>query len=114
MQNSVYVTLKRAAQMLGVHEQTLRRWERNGVIGMVRLPRSGHRRVPVEEVERLQRSMLQQTVRGVRMAPPRRDAESQEKAARLANLVRAELAELDVDQSFDDDMSKRRGRLWLP
>ena len=44
----VYVALKRAAEALGVHEQTLRNWEKRGVIRMIRLPGSGYRRVPVD------------------------------------------------------------------
>ncbi|NOX61709.1 MAG: helix-turn-helix domain-containing protein [Chloroflexi bacterium] len=115
MQNTTYVTLKRAAQMLGVHEQTLRRWERKGMIRMARLPHSGHRRVPLEEIERLQRSMAAPPPEpAVRLVPPRLDAKSQEKARKLSKLVRADLSGLESEQSFDEFMAKRRGRLWLP
>jgi len=50
---SPVVTMKEAARMLGVHQQTIRGWERRGLIRLVRLPGSGYRRVPRVEVERL-------------------------------------------------------------
>ena len=66
-----HLTLKRAAQILGVHEQTLRAWERQGLIRMARLPKSGYRRVPAEEVERLKAVMLTGSAdSAVRLAPP--------------------------------------------
>lgn len=110
---AVYVTLKRAAQQLGVHEQTLRGWERRGLIRMARLPQSGYRRVPQEEVDRLQKAMLtkERTPR-VRIAPPAREPEALAKAERLAEAVRAELSQLENATSFDDWMQMRRGRQW--
>ena len=50
---SPVVTMKEAARILGVHQQTIRGWERRGLIRLVRLPGSGYRRVPRVEVERL-------------------------------------------------------------
>ena len=44
-----HLTLKHAAQQLGVHAQTLRSWEKRGLIKMFRLPGSNYRRVPVSE-----------------------------------------------------------------
>jgi excisionase family DNA binding protein len=46
------VQVRAAAQRLGVHENTLRRWEESGRIRAVRLP-SGVRRFRVEDVELL-------------------------------------------------------------
>ena len=66
-----YVTLKRAAQALGVHEQTLRSWEKRGLISMVRLPGSGYRRVPVKEIERLERDGSAGTQSGCPNRPTR-------------------------------------------
>lgn len=110
-----YLTLKRAAQILGVHEQTLRAWERQGLIRLARLPRSGYRRVPAEEVERLQTAMLARaTDPAVRLAPPRADAESLRQAKVLADAVRAELAGLEEEASLDSLMASRRGRAWSP
>ena len=48
-----YLTLKEAAEQLGVHPNTLRNWERRGVIRLERLPGSRYRRVPVYEVQRV-------------------------------------------------------------
>ena len=110
-----YLTLKRAAQLLGVHEQTLRTWERQGLIRMARLPKSGYRRVPAEEVERLKTAMLARSPgSGVRLAPPRVDAESRRQAEELAEAVRTELMSLDAESTLDAFMEGRRGRVWLP
>ena len=110
-----YLTLKRAAQILGVHEQTLRTWERQGLIRMARLPKSGYRRVPAEEVERLQTTMLaRSSAPAVRLVPARSDAESLRQAEALADAVRAELASLEAEMTLDAFMEGRRGRLWSP
>lgn len=47
-----YYRLKDAAQMLGVSVQTLRVWNNEGKIKMIRTV-GNQRRVPVSEVERL-------------------------------------------------------------
>jgi DNA-binding transcriptional MerR regulator len=108
-----YVTLKRAAQALGVHEQTLRSWEKRGLIRMIRLPGSGYRRVPVEEIERLQDEMaLPAHSLDVRIVPPLRDAESLAEAQTLADTVCAELSDLESGTTFDEFMASRRGRTW--
>ena len=114
-QPSNYLTLKPAAQQLGVHEQTLRSWERQGLIHLARLPKSGYRRVPVDEVQRIQTVMRTgQTPADVRMEPPRRDAAALTQAAALATAVRAELVDLSPPLTFDEFMQTRRGRTWLP
>ena len=112
---SPYLTLKQAAQQLGVHEQTLRAWERQGLIHLARLPKSGYRRVPVDEVQRIQHTMYSdRTTVGVRLEPPRRDPALLAQAEQLAILVRAECADLRLDWTFDELMQARRGRTWLP
>ena len=109
------LTLKRAAQTLGVHEQTLRNWEKRGLIRMVRLPGSGYRRVPVEEIERLQGEMASPTPDpGVRIVPPHRDSESLAQARSLADAVCAELADLESTTTLDEFMASRKGRTWSP
>jgi len=45
--------VRSAAKQLGVHENTLRRWEKEGLIDACRLP-SGVRRFRAEEVAQLQ------------------------------------------------------------
>jgi excisionase family DNA binding protein len=110
----VYVTLKRAAQALGVHEQTLRNWEKSGVIRMIRLPGSGYRRVPVDEIERLQEEMaLSRQDWGVRIVPPLEDDESLAEAQELANAVCSELSGLESETTLDEYLESRRGRTWL-
>ncbi|PKO24192.1 MAG: hypothetical protein CVU38_00105 [Chloroflexi bacterium HGW-Chloroflexi-1] len=93
----VHLTLKRAAQELSVHEQTLRSWEKRGLIRMIRLPGSRYRRVPVEEVERLKREMTSPAApTGVEMQPAAWDAESAELARGRAAAVEAGLAALEA------------------
>ena len=112
---AVHLTLKRAAQALGVHEQTLRSWEKRGLVRMVRLPGSHYRRVPVEEVERLARTMnASSPMPAVRLAAPDGNPEARQKALELANIVCAELAAWETKTTLDEVMAERRGRTWLP
>ena len=57
MVNVAMIPLREAAERLGVHENTVRNWIDRGVIVGVRLP-TGTRRLPVAEVERLEREMF--------------------------------------------------------
>ncbi|MEM2192472.1 MAG: helix-turn-helix domain-containing protein, partial [Candidatus Hadarchaeales archaeon] len=41
-----------AAALLGVHQNTIRRWEKEGKIRVVRAP-GGHRKIPESEIKRL-------------------------------------------------------------
>lgn len=50
------LSINEAANQLGVSDQTLRAWERKGLIKPIRLP-SGYRRYTQEEINRLKRSM---------------------------------------------------------
>jgi len=114
-ETTTYVTLKRAAKRLGVHEQTLRSWEKRGLIRMVHLPGSGYRRVPVTEIERLQTAMRAAPLAsGVRIVSPRRDPDSLAQAKALAEAVQAELVELEADSNLDEFMAESRGRSWSP
>jgi len=49
--------VRQAAQALGVHENTIRRWEERGLLQAVRLP-SGVRRFRPEDVERVREQMF--------------------------------------------------------
>lgn len=49
--------VRQAARTLGVHENTLRRWEERGLLRAVRLP-SGVRRFRPEDVEALREQMF--------------------------------------------------------
>lgn len=48
------LSVRHAAERLDVHPDTLRRWARDGLIAVVRLP-SGRLRVAEEELERIAR-----------------------------------------------------------
>jgi excisionase family DNA binding protein len=55
------VGVRRAADLLGVHENTLRRWEQKGLIKAVKLP-TGVRRFRREDVERLRNEMWDEVI----------------------------------------------------
>ena len=109
-----HLTLKRAAERSGVHEQTLRSWEKRGLIRMIKLPGSGYRRVPVTEIERLETTMnSSQSIADVRFVSPRRDQAALIQAQELAETVYAQLANLETTTDLDEFMSEDRGRTWL-
>ena len=43
-----------AAKLIGVHPQTIRAWDRAGLIGVMRTP-TNQRRIPMSEIERIRR-----------------------------------------------------------
>lgn len=49
--------VRQAAQALGVHENTIRRWEERGLLHAVRLP-SGVRRFRPEDIEQMREQMF--------------------------------------------------------
>jgi excisionase family DNA binding protein len=68
------VGVRQAAEELGVHENTLRRWEQKGLIKAVKLP-TGVRRFRKEDVERLRDEMWDDVVDEPRpVAPDRADS----------------------------------------
>lgn len=52
-----HVTVREAARLIGVHENTLRKWEERGILRAVHLPGSGFRRIPSSEIERIRAEM---------------------------------------------------------
>ncbi|NBR00623.1 MAG: IS607 family transposase [Actinobacteria bacterium] len=52
MSDDRLLTVKQATDMLGVHDDTVRRWGDDGTLPMVRTP-GGHRRYPLSGVERI-------------------------------------------------------------
>lgn len=52
------LNVRRTAEELGVHENTVRNWEKSGLLRGIKLPGSGFRRFPREEVERMRRELL--------------------------------------------------------
>ncbi len=53
------IGISRAAEVLGVHPNTLRKWADDGMVPYLKLP-SGHRRFVVEEIEAFRRDMAQE------------------------------------------------------
>jgi len=51
------IQVRQAARTLGVHENTIRRWEERGLLRAVRLP-SGVRRFRAEDIEAVRESMF--------------------------------------------------------
>jgi excisionase family DNA binding protein len=51
------IQVRQAARMLGVHENTIRRWEQRGLLRAARLP-SGVRRFRAEDIEAVRASMF--------------------------------------------------------
>ena len=51
------VTVRQAARIIGVHENTLRKWTERGIINSIHLPGSGFRRIPTTEIERVRAEM---------------------------------------------------------
>jgi excisionase family DNA binding protein len=57
---SILLSVSAAAERLGVHVATIRRWTDEGVLPEARTP-GGHRRIPAEAVERLRRERAGET-----------------------------------------------------
>jgi excisionase family DNA binding protein len=58
MTTKEFLNVRETAQQLGVHENTVRNWNARGVLQGIKLPGSGFRRFPRDEVERMRREML--------------------------------------------------------
>jgi excisionase family DNA binding protein len=54
------LNVRQAADLLGVHENTVRNWFDHGILRGFKLPGSGFRRFPREEIERMRREMREQ------------------------------------------------------
>ena len=129
-----YLTLKEAAEQLGVHPNTLRNWERRGVIRLERLPGSRYRRVPVYEVQRLapesDEKRSEQTAWSAEIRPVESDRSGQvietervrielpsddpvviAEGRMMAERIKARLAELDLG-TLEESMQALRGRAW--
>lgn len=118
-----YLTLKEAAEQFGVHPNTLRNWDRRGVIRLEQLPGSHYRRVPKSEVERLANKAAQglppiTSDRWVRsgevliLLPPPEDPDSRRRSEEMAQEIQAELAAVEPQGTFEEAMQALRGRSW--
>ena len=54
------LNVRDTARILGVHENTVRKWEERGILRALHLPGSGYRRFAAEDVERLRTEMFEQ------------------------------------------------------
>ena len=59
-----YMSVRAAADALGVHENTIRRWESQGILSAVRLPGSNFRRFDPDQIQRVARDMARGVERG--------------------------------------------------
>jgi excisionase family DNA binding protein len=59
MATKEFLNVRETAQRLGVHENTVRNWQARGVLRGIKLPGSGFRRFPREEIERMRSEMLE-------------------------------------------------------
>lgn len=59
MSTTEFLNVRQTAHELGVHENTVRNWEERGLLHGIRLPGSGYRRFPREEVDRMRREMFE-------------------------------------------------------
>lgn len=75
------VSIKEAAERLGVHENTIRNWIDRHLLRAYRLP-SGHRKLPAEEVDRLEQEIFA-------MPTSFRELEGSQKAPAQAGKVEA-------------------------
>ena len=108
------LTVREAARRLGVHPNTLRNWEQRGVIRLMRLPSSGYRRVPIEEVQRLAQEMEGKPSEkgGVWLQLPSTDPLVIAEGRALAREIQEQLAQLEDTGTLEDTMRTLRGRSW--
>ncbi len=109
------VSLKEAARALSVHEQTIRNWERRGIIRLVRLPGSRYRRVPVSEIARLQARLWErepQPYNDVLLDTPSGDMSLVAQGQAMAENIQSALNSLEPPIPLDELMYSLRGRSW--
>lgn len=52
-ENKEFLSIREVAEFLGVHQETLRRWDREGKLRSVRIGERGHRKYKKEDIEKL-------------------------------------------------------------
>jgi excisionase family DNA binding protein len=73
MPTKEYLNVRETADQLGVHENTVRNWEKGGVLRGIKLPGSGFRRFPKEEVERMRKEMFASYAPATELPEPRKN-----------------------------------------
>jgi len=66
------ITVREAARRLGVHENTIRNWQRRGIIGRSIVLPSGIRRFSAEDIERMRSEMWSQFAPATELPEPRK------------------------------------------
>ena len=56
--DNALITIKKAAELLGVSEQTLRRWDKRGKLRAARHPMNGYRMYSRDRIVKLRKQML--------------------------------------------------------
>lgn len=54
-ENKEFLSIREVAEFFGVHQETLRRWDREGKLKSVRIGERGHRKYKKEDIEKLSR-----------------------------------------------------------
>lgn len=65
------ITTREAARRLGVHENTIRNWQKKGIIGRTLVLPSGIRRFSAEDIQRMRNEMWSQFAPATEMPEPR-------------------------------------------
>jgi len=52
VQRECYISVSKAAEIIGVNPQTIRHWTNDGIIKCFKTP-GGHRRIPTSEIDRI-------------------------------------------------------------
>lgn len=53
LENKEILTIKEVAEIFGVHQQTLRRWDEEGKLKAVRIGKFGHRKYRKSDIDKL-------------------------------------------------------------
>ena len=72
MATAEFLNVRETADRLGVHENTIRNWEKSGHLRAAKLPGSGFRRFRIEDVEQMRGEMLEQFAPDTPMPEQRR------------------------------------------
>lgn len=69
--NKKYLTIKEAAEFLGVTPLTLRNWDKNGKFSTRRHPISNYRIYKIEEIEALAKEIEDGDTRRIKLSKPK-------------------------------------------
>jgi predicted transcriptional regulator len=75
MATKEFLNVRETAKELGVHENTVRNYEKQGTLKAVRLPNSGFRRFLKEDVDRMREEMWSQFAPETELPPQQEPSE---------------------------------------